>query len=321
MAADAWTAERLFETFFRPIYPQDLRHSNAAMVSARSIDANPAGNPRFPSELDEIATVFARMAPSVLRRDVVLDRTDASVQRLSAAIDRPLRDALIAASKPGDPNAPLVAFVIHGAVYVGASIVQSHGGVWGVRRPLWESVVTLESRAGKGDLSPFAWWLKSLADAEIDRGGLGIRYRAHVERVTARPEDLPPIVRERADRRLPPLRAVRYDLLHKWLVTHLPELRDLGRDFPSAEQLDDIGFLSLEFLLLAGGRLLLMHGRGKAGLHLLWLDYSGFSHALFFPADPGTPHSVTLDPEQRDKLVVRFERDHVPIEHELLYWG
>jgi len=318
MAADAWTAERLFETFFRPIYPPDLRESDSALVSARSIDANPAGNPRFTSELDDIATVFARMAPSVLGRELVLDRTDASVHRLAAALDRETRDALLAQSKPGDPNAPLVAFVIHGAVYVGASIVQSHGGAWGVRRPLWESVVTLESRAGKGDLSPFAWWLKSLADAEIDRGGLGTRYRTHVERVTARPEDLPPIVQERIDRRLPPLKVVRYDMLHKWLVTHLPEMRDLGRDFPSAEQLDDIGFLSLEFLLLAGGRLLLMHGRGKSGLHLLWLDHAGFSHALFFPADPGTPHSVTLD---GDKLVVRFEHDKVPIEHELLYWG
>lgn len=318
MAADAWTAERLFETFFRPIYPPDLRADPAALVAARSIDANPAGNPRLVADLDDVASVFSRMAPSVLKRDLALDRTDASVHRLGAAIDRPLRDRLLSASKPGDPNAPIVVFVVHGAVYVGASIVASHGGLWGVRRPLWESVVTLESRAGKGDLSPFAWWLKSLADAEIDRGGLSIRYRTHVERATARPEELPPILTEKLDRRLPPLKVVRYDLLHKWLVTHLPEMRDLGRDFPSPEQLEEIGFLTLEFMLLGQGRLLLMHGRGKAGLHLMWLDHAGFSHAMFFPADPGTPHSVQLE---GDKLVVRFELNGAPIEHELLYWG
>lgn len=320
MAADAWTAERLFEAFFRPIYPGDLRDDPAALVAARSIDGNPARNPRFLQELDEIAAVFTRMAPSVLGQDLVLDRSAASVHRLSAALDRPARDALLAQSRPGDPDAPIVPFVLHGAVYVGACVV-AHGGRWGVRRPLWESVVTLESRAGTGDLSPFAWWLKSLADAEIDRGGLATRYRAHVERATARPEELPPIVTERADRRLPPLKVVRYDMLHKWLVTHLPEMRDLGRDFPSAEQLDELGFLSLEFLLLGGGRMLLMHGRGKAGLHLMWLDHAGFSHAMFFPADSGTPHSVTLDPAGGDKLVVRFELDRKPIEQELLYWG
>lgn len=311
MAADAWTAERLFSAHFQSIYPDDLRTDPAALVAARSTDVNPAGNPRFLAELDEIASVFTRMAPAVLGRDLVLDRTDASVHRLGAALDRKVRDALIESQS-------LVPFVIHGVIYVGACIVASHGGTWGVRRPLWESVVTLESRAGRGDLSPFAWFLKSLADAEIDRDGLSARYRTHVERTTARPEELPPIVTERLDRRLPPLKVTRYDMLHKWLVTHLPELRDLGRDFPSPEQLDDLGFLTLEFLLLGEGRLLLMHGRGKAGLHLLWLDHAGFSHAMYFPADPGADHSVRLEGE---KLVVRFELDHAPIEHELLYWG
>lgn len=313
-----WTAERLFETFFRPLYPPDLREDAAALVAARSADANPANNPRFAHELEDIAAVFARMAATVLGRDLGLDRSDASVHRLGAAIDRDLRDRLLSTSRPGDPDGPLVPFVIHGAVYVGACIVQHHGGKWGVRRPLWESVVTLESRAGTGHLSPFAWWLKSLSDAEIDHAGLATRYRVHVERATARPEELPPIVRERPDRKLPPLKIVRYDKLHKYLVAHLPELRDLGRDFPSPEQLDSLGFLSLEFLLLGEARLLLMHGMGKAGLHLMWLDHAGFSHALYFPADPGAGHSVTAE---ADKLVVRFESQGKPIEHEMLYWG
>lgn len=315
----AWTAEALFEAFFRPIYPPDLRDDTDALVRARTIDANPAGNPRFAAELDEIAQVFARVAPGALGRgDLALDLGDASVHRLGDALDRAARDRVLDASRPGDPQAPIVSLVIHGAVYVGACIVKGHGGRWGVRRPLWESVVTLESRAGVADLAPFHWWLKALSDTEIDRGGLASRFRQHVERATARPEDLPPIVTTGLDRKLPTLRVVRYDMLHKYLVAHLPELRDLGRDFPSPEQLDEIKFLSLDFVLLGEGRVLLMHGRGKAGLHLFWLDHQGFSHAAFFPADPGAPHSVAVE---GDKLVVRFELNQQPIVHELLWWG
>jgi hypothetical protein len=311
-ARQEWSAERLFETFFRPAYPPDLRDDAAALIAARSIDANPAKNPRFLAELDEIADVFARVAPAALgKTDLALDRSDASVHRLSAAIDRPARDAMIA-------NGSLVNVVIHAAVYVASCIVKNHGGVFAVRRPLWESLVTLESRAGIGDLSPFAWWLKALADHEIDRNGIATRYRVHVERVMARPEELPPIVSQRPDRKLPALKSVRYDTLHKYLVAHLPELRDLGRDFPSPEQFAELGFLSLEFQLLADGRLLLMHGRGKAGLHLLWLDHAGFSHARFFPADPGAPHAVV---HEGDKLRVTFELNGKPIEEEMLYWG
>lgn len=296
------TAQALFEELFRPIYPPDLR-DDRALVAARSIDANPARNPSILAELDDIANVFTRVAPRVLETE--LDYSDASVHRLAVALDR-TRDALIA-------DGSIVQLVIHGAVYVGACIVRNHGGRWGVRRPLWESVVTLESRAGVGDLSPFAWFLKSLAE---DRAGLSSRYRMHVERVKARPEELPVIVGDA--RKLPTLKHVRYDTLHKYLVAHLAEMRDLGRDFPSPEQLSEIGFLSLDFVLLAGGRMLLMHGRGKSGLHLMWLDYSGFSHARFFPADPGAPHHVRVE---GDKLIVDFELNGDKQEHEMLFWG
>ncbi len=314
-----WTAESLFEAFFRPIYPPDLREDTDALVRARSVDANPAGNPRFTAELADIAAVFARMAPAALgREDLVLDFSDASIHRLGAALDRAARDRVLDASRAADPAAPIVPLVIHGAVYVGECIVRNHGGRWGVRRPLWESVVTLESRAGVADLAPFHWWLKALADAEIDRGGLASRYRQHVERATARPEELPPLVTTGLDRRLPTLRVVRYDMLHKYLVAHLPELRDLGRDFPSAEQLEEIKFLSLDFVLLGEGRMVLMHGRGKAGLHLMWLDHQGFSHAAFFPADPGAPHSVHVE---GDKLIAQFELNRTPITQEMLWWG
>jgi hypothetical protein len=314
-----WTAESLFEAFFRPLYPPDLRTDDAALVAARATDANPAGNPRFAAELSSIADIFARLAPAALgRQDLDLDGSDASVHRLGAALDRSVRDAILAQSTPGDPEAPIVPLVIHGAVWLGARIVENHGGSWGVRRPLWESVVTLESRAGRGDLAPFHWWLRALSDAEIDRGGLVHRYRQYVERATARPEDLPPIVTTGLDRKLPTLKLVRYDTLHKYLVAHLPELRDLGRDFPDPEQFQELGFLSLDFVLLGQGRMVLLHGRSKGGLRLFWLDHQGFSHAALFPADPGSPHQVRVE---GDKLVIRFERDRTELVHECLWWG
>lgn len=317
-----WSAERLFDVFFRPLYPPDLQADVRALVAAREVDANPANNPRLLAELDDIATVFARVAPAALGApSLELDRSDASVHRLGAALDKAARDRLLLASKPGDPAAPLANLVIHGAVYVGACVVARHGGVWGVRRPLWESVVHLESRAGTGALAPFHWWLKALSDAEIagtEQDGLGSRYRQHVERARFDPSSLTPIVSERADRVLPTLRKVRYDTLHKHLRAHLPELRDVGRDFPSAEKLDELGFLELEFKLLGEGRYLLMHGRGKQGLHLFWLDRQGFSHAAFFPATPGDPHRVEVE---GDKLIVRFKAGGTDQVHEMLWWG
>lgn len=313
------TAERLFERHFRPLYPPDLRDDLAALRAARGADANPAGNPRLLGELDDVAAVFARLAPQALGvPELVLDRTDASVHRLGGALDRRARDALLAASAPGDPGSPLVNLVIHGAVYVGACVVARHGGTWGVRRPLWESVVHLKSRAGEGALAPFHWWLKGLSDAEIDHGGLVSRYRQLVERASFDAASLPRIVEGRADRVLPTLRVVRPETLHKHLRAHVPELRELGADFPSPEKLGELAFLELDFALLGEGRYLLMHGRGKHGLHLFWLDHQGFSHAAFFPASPGDPHSVQVD---GDRLVIRFRFAGAEQVHEMLWWG
>jgi hypothetical protein len=307
----------LFDVWFRPLYPTDLRHDDAALFAARARDANPGKNPRLYGELFEVAEVFARLAPAALgKQDLVLDYSDASVHRLSEAVDRAARNRLIAASKPGDPDALFSRFVIHGALYLGGCVVKSYDGKWGARHPLWETVVRLESRAGIGDLAPFHWWLKALSDNEIDRGGLATRYRQWVER--ANPADLPPFITVKTDRKLPTLSKVRYDTLHKYLVAHIPELKDLGRDFPSPEKLDELGFLSLDFVILGEGRMLLMHGRGRNGLHLMWLDHQGFSHAAFFPADPGAPHSVTIE---GDKLIAKFEHEHLPITHEMLWWS
>ena len=314
-----WTATALFEAFFRPLYPPAMRDDREALARARELDANPGGNPRFLAELADTAAIFAELAPQALGvPDLALDFGDASVHRLGAALGRLVRDDLLARSRPGDPAAPIVNLVVHGAIYVGRCIVDGHRGVWGVRRPLWESVVRLDSRAGVGDLTPFHWWLKALADDEIDKGGLVARYRQHVERATARPEALPPIVTQRPDRVIPRLKIVRYDTLHKHLRAHLPELTDLGADFPSPEQFTDLGLLELDLLLLGEGRMLLMHGRGKRGLHLFWLERDGFSHALLFPADPAAPHSVTVE---GDKLTVRFTANGRELVHETLWWG
>lgn len=312
------TASSLFASYFRPLYPPELR-DDAALVAAREIDANPAGNPQFARTLAETAIVFAQLAPRALGAPALaLDFSDASVHHLGVALDRRARDRLLEASKPGDPEAPIVQVVVHGAAYLGECVVRAHGGKWGIRRPLWESVVHLTSRAGEGALTPFHWWLKSLADDEIERAGLVARHRQYVERAALRLEDVPPIVTTAVDRVLPTLKIVRYDLLHKHLRAHLPEIRDLGRDFPSAEAFADLGFLELSFLLLGEGRLLLMHGRGKRGLHLFWLDRDGFSHAALFPASPGDPATVTVE---GDKLIVQFVQEGTPRRHEMLYWG
>jgi len=145
----------------------------------------------------------------------------------------------------------LVTLVTHGALYVGACVVREHGGTWQVRRPLWESTVRLVSRAGTGELAVFHWWLKALSDDEIDHPRLADRYRTHVEVPTFDAERLPVIAPP--DRRLPRLVKVRYDMLFKHLRAHLPELRDVGADFPSPERLDEMALSRLDFALLGGG--------------------------------------------------------------------
>lgn len=302
--------DSLFAQHFFPLYPPEQRADLRELVGARYTDAVATPGVDLVRELDGIAAAFAHLGPRALGKDsLVLDFTDASVHHLGAALTREARDAAIARGE-------LAQLVIHGAIYVAATAVRAHGGVYRPRRPLWETVVTLESRAGRGDLAPFHWWLKALSDAEIDKGGLTTRWVQHVERARLDPGSLPVFVV--GPRPLPSLPVVRWETLHKYLRAHLPELADLGPDFPSSEQLDEIGFLSLDFLVLAGGRYVLVHGRGRAGLHLFWLDARGFSHGRFFPADPPVPHEVELD---GDKLTVRFTVDGARLEEEMLSTG
>jgi hypothetical protein len=325
------SAESLFRDFFLPLYPEDAKSD---LGRARAEDANPAGNPNVLGHLEDAARVFVEMAPVVLGaapETLALDFTDASVHRLSAALTTEQRDRLVAQGKGAD-NA-LFNFVVHGAAYVGACVVRAHGGVWSVRRPLWESIVRLRSRAGDADLPIFHWWLKSLADpAGEDAATLGAtladRYRAHVEVPCARPEELPVIAP--ADRELPRLAKVRYDAFYKYLRARLPELRDVGEAFPSPERFAELGFDHLDFALLGGGRMLLVHGPTKHGLHAFWLTKEGFEKGAFWPADAFPKPLLRVKrgkgpeggpPGADERIEVVLSRDGNPVVVELLWWG
>lgn len=303
------TAEALFRDVFLPLYPEDARSD---LGRARSIDANPAKNPSILAQLAEIAETFVNVAPTAMGMpELVLDFSDASVHRLSAALTKARRDALLGKGE-------LANVVVHGAAYVGECIVRAHGGTWSVRRPLWESLVHLDSRAGEAELPIFHWWLKSLADDAT--ATLADRYRAHVEVPTARPEELP--VLAPPDRKLPKLSKVRYDVLYKYIKAHLPELKDVGEHFPSPERIEELGFSELSFLLAGGGRMLVMYGRAKEGLHAFWLTKEGFEKSAFWPCDAFPAPILRLKGEGRDeKIEVLLSHEGKPQSFELLWWG
>lgn len=307
------TAESLFREYFLPLYPEDARSD---LGRARSIDANPADNPAVLAHLGEAAAVFAANAPVALGMETLdLDYTDASVHRLSAALTRAQRDRLMAMGDAGTADNALFNLVVHGASYVGACIVRSHGGQWSVRRPLWESLVYLESHLGQGELPVFHWWLKSLADdATIT---LADRYRTHVEVPRARPEELPVIVA--GERKLPRLKRPRYDALYKYLRAHLPELRDVGEDFPSPERFEELRFEQLSFLLVGGGRMVVLWGHNEHGLHAFWMGKAGFEKSAFWPCDKFPEPLVR--PSGEDKLEVVISQNGEVRSFELLWWG
>ncbi len=309
------TAETLLSEYFLALYPPDAR---ADLSRARSTDANPVNNPSIARHLDEAAAAFERNAPALFGDDApLLDRTDASVHRLSAALTPARRDAWRAMGDAGSPASALFNAVVHGAAYVGACIVAEHGGAWRVRRPLWESLVHLTSRAGDADLAVFHWWLRSLADDATET--LADRYRALVEIPCATPETLP--VLAPPDRRLPRIaKGVRYDVFYKHLKAHLPELRDVGEHFPSPERFAELGFKWLDFLLLGGGRMLLVYGPGENGLHLYWLTAAGFEKGAFWPSE-AFPEPIVRPSADGQKLEVIVSVGGRAQTHELLWWG
>ncbi|HEY4013498.1 MAG TPA: hypothetical protein VGM06_09185 [Polyangiaceae bacterium] len=306
--------EDLFARFFLPLYPPDAR-STEDLARARVTDANPGKNQFIVAHLDDATQRFTQFGRQTFGADLALDGTDASVHRLSAALTRERRDAWAAQGAEGSAENALFNAVIHGSAYVGSCVVAKHGGTWGVRRPLWESVVRLRSRAGEADLAIFHWWLKSLAD---DGQGttLADRYRSHVEVPCARPEELP--VLTSAERALPRLAKPRYDTLHKYLRAHLPELRDLGEHFPSPERFDDFALRWIDFHLVGGGRMLLMAAASETGLHLFWLSAAGFEKSAFFVCDAFPDPVVRV---RGDRIVALLREGGRERENEMLWWG
>ncbi len=305
-------AEELFARFFLPLYPADTA---ADLGRARATDVNPAGNPAIAAHLSDAARRFAGNGAALFGPDIALDGTDASVHRLGAALTRERRDAWAANGAPGSAENALFNVVVHGAAYVGACVVANHGGAWSVRRPLWESVVRLRSGAGEADLAVFHWWLKSLADG-FERGAgatLADRYRAHVEVPCARAEDLPVFVG--TERTLPRLREPTYDRLHKYLRAHLPELRDLGADFPGAERFTAYQLRWIDFHIVGSGRYVVLAGGSAQGVHVFWLGPGGFEKSAFIAGDQGRLEIAG------DRLVATTTVHGLPQVREMLWWG
>ena len=310
------TAESLFREYFLPLYPEDARSD---LGRTRSIDANPGNNPSVLAHLGEAAAVFAAnagVALGVPDAELALDLSDASIHRLSAALTRERRDRMMANGAKGTSNNALFNLVVHGASYVGACIVREHGGKWAVRSPLWESLVTLASPLGVAELPLFHWWLKSLADDAPTT--LADRYRAHVEVPRAKPEELEVLVAGGA-RNLPRLKRPRYDAFYKYLRAHLPELRDVGDDFPSPERFEELRFEHLSFLVVGGGRMVIVYGPNEHGLHAFWLGKSGFEKSAFWPCEK-FPDPI-LRPSGDDKVEVLLSKDKQLQSFELLWWG
>jgi hypothetical protein len=252
--------------------------------------------------------------------DLRLDFSDASVHRLGAALDRDARDRWLAEPSVGTSESTLFNFVVHAAAYVGECVVRGHGGRWLVRRPLWESLVELRSAAGEAQLAVFHWWLKALGDDALaippSVATLGDRYRMHVEEPTRDVDALPIFLR--IARKLPRLSKVRYDALYKYLRAHLPEIVDLGLDFPSPERFDDMRLRWIDAHVVGGGRMALLVGAGEGGVHLFWLDATGFVKGAFVPAD-SFPEPVVRVEEGRIRAVV--QQNGEPAMREMLWWG
>lgn len=312
------SAEPLFELYFAPLYPAPAL---ANLAKLRATDANPANNPSILEHIQKGADVFAKLAPLALSlpaEQLKLDFSDASVHRLAALLGPEARERLLSAPKPSPDQPSLFStFVMHGVLYVGECIVRNHGGTWLVRSPLWESRVSLVSKAGRAELSIFQWWLKALSDEEIELSRLSDRYRTHVEVPAFDAEGLRVFVPK--ERRLPRLSKVRYDLLYKHLRAHLPELRDLGEDFPSPERFAEYNFKWLDFEVLGEGRMLLVHGPSEAlGVVLFWLSADGFVKQVVCAADAFPAHKIKVE---GDKLIVLLSFEKQMRVHEMLWWG
>lgn len=310
-------ADELFRQVFLPLYPADVV---ADLASARRVDANPGGNPALLKHLEEAGTIFAAKAPGLLGTPLALDGSDASVHHLSAALTRERRDALLAQGTVGGADNGLFNFVVHGAAYVGGCIVKNHGGGWRVRRPLWESMVGLSSAAGEAELAVFHWWLRALTEGLEGGATLADRYRTHVEVPSAAPSARPILFGSKPNqtRALPRLAKVTYSALYKYMKAHLPEMREVGQDFPSAERLDELGLKFLDPILVGGGRMVVLFGPGRNGAHFFWMGEGGFEKGAFVPCD-GFPEPLLK--VEGDILRLHAQVAGQAVTHEMLWWG
>ena len=312
------TAESLRRQFFLPLYPEDARSEPYQPAQpAEAADANP--NPMIRAHIEDAATIFVANAPIILEmpaNELDLDYSDASVHRLSKAITKARRDQMMASGEPGSPENALFNFVVHGTMYLGQCLVRMHGALWAVNNPLWESYVFYKSDRVEGSIPVFHWWLKSLADDSP--ATLADRYRTHVENAFAKQADLP--ILAEPGRNLPRLKKPRYDTLYKYIKAHLPELKDVGEDFPSPERLEELRFEHLSFSLVGEGRMLVMHGPNEHGLHAFWLSKTnGFEKSAFWAADK-FPEPL-LRKSGDDKLEVVLSIDGAVRSFEIFWWG
>lgn len=307
------TPEGLFQTYFAPLYPPEAQ---ANLSLARATDVNPGRNPALLAQLSDIAETFRKQFCALVP-DIQLDYDDASVHRLSSALTPARLDAWAQDGRPGTADNALWNIIVHGTVFVGACIVHSKNGSWSQRQPLWESVVKLSSRAGEAELYVFQWWLKAVAEAgHADARTLADRYRTHVEVPCMDVDALPTIAT--GTRKLPRLSKPRYSTLHQYLKAHLPEIKDVGRDFPSPERFDGYTWKWLEGHLVGDGRMLLLAGLGKGGMHMLWLSREGFQKAIHIPCDSFPDPVVRTEGE---KIVVLLSHEQAAQRHEYLWWG
>lgn len=316
----ALDAQEIFVRYFLPLYPPDVFED---LQRARTEDANPGKNPALFDHLREAADIFVGRSKTLFGQDLALDFSDASVHRLSAALTIERRDAWSANGAAGTAESELFNVVVHGAAYVGECVRRSRKAEWSARRPLWESIVVLESRIGTAKLAVFHWWLKSLADEAFTNpmaGTLADRYRTHVEVPTFDVDGVPPFlsVDPAKERKLPRLAKPKYDVFYKYLKAHLPEVKDVGADFPAPDRFEAYGFRWLDFFVVGEGRMLVVAGANADGVHLFWLGKKGFEKGAFVPC-AAFPEPIVKADAEKIVLVARVaEKDVI---HEMPWFG
>lgn len=303
------TTPDLFARFFLPLYPADAASD---LAGARAVDANPGNNPALIAHLADAAARFVSLGPGLFGSDPNLDFSDASVHRMSALWTPDRLETWGATGAAGSAENALFNAIVHGAAYVGECIVKNHGARWLVRRPLWESRVYLTSAAGEAELAPFSWLVRS---SERQGPTLADRYRTYVEVPVENAMTWPTWL---VPRTLPPLKRPTYSTLYKYLRAQLAELRDVGKDFPSAERFDELRFRSLAFSIVGEGRAVIAYGVGEHGLSAFWFGDKGFIRAMFIPCDAEGGVELTTE-ETRVRFAVK--REERPLFHETMWWG